>query len=187
MFAQATVTDKGVVHGTDDNLLVRFYFNKVHEKDFVKINIPGDNKTEWDQPVRETDKMRFRSQWEAYQSKKSQLGDQVLLGDAGIFDEAKIKTYQQFNIETVEQLAKLNDAFISKIGMGTREDVRKANNFLASQAEEGQKLQLERELQARDEKLQSQASELAALQEQVALLMAGKEAKPKAAKPKAQE
>jgi hypothetical protein len=175
MFAEATVTGKGndlhVVHGTDENLLVRFYFNKIHGADFVKINIPGDNKTEWDQPVRESDKIRFRSAWEAYKSQKNQLGNQTLLADAAIFDEAKIKTYQTFNIETVEQLANLNDAFISKIGMGTREDVKKANNYLVAMAEEGQKLKLEKELQARDEQIQQQAQQLEALQAQMAKLL----------------
>jgi len=178
MFAEATVTGKGndmtVVHGSDDNLLVRFYFNKIHEKDYVKINIPGDNKTEWDQPVRELDKLRFRTAWEAYQAQKSQLGDQTLLAECGLFDEAKIKTYQMFNIETVEQLARLNDGLISKVGMGTREDVRKANNYLISQVEEAKNLKLERELQARDELLHAQAEKMEKMQAQMAELMAAK-------------
>jgi hypothetical protein len=168
MLAEATVTGRGtnlhVSHGTDENLLVRFYFNKVHERDFVKINIPGDNKTEWDQPVREIDKRRFQRQWEAYKAQQSQFAGEVTLEDSGLFEESKIISYKAFNIQTVDQLAKLNDAFISKIGMGARDDVRKANSFLAEQQERGKQIILERELQLRDEKIaqmQQQIAELA--------------------------
>lgn len=167
MFSEATVTGRGtnlqVKHGSDENLLVRFYFNKIHDQDFVKINIPGDNKTEWDQPVRDVDKQRFKSQWEAYKAQQSQFAGQVLLEEAELFDEGKIKTYKAFNIETVDQLANLNDAFISKIGMGARDDVKKATSYLQSQAETGKQIALERELQIRDEanaKLQEQLDEL---------------------------
>jgi hypothetical protein len=174
MFSEATVTGRGtnlhVSHGTDDNLLVRFYFNKIHDRDFVKINIPGDNKTEWDQPVREIDKRRFSRQYEAYKAQQNQFSGQITLEDSGIYEENKINTYKAFNILTVDQLAKLNDAFISKIGMGARDDVRKANAFLAEQQDKGKQIALERELQLRDEKNAQLQQQMLEMQQQLAEL-----------------
>jgi len=63
MYAEATVVGRGtnlrVEHGSDDNLLIRFYFNKIAELPYVKINVPGDNKTEWDMPVKDEHKARW--------------------------------------------------------------------------------------------------------------------------------
>jgi hypothetical protein len=60
-------------------------------------------------------------------------------------------------------LAKLNDAFISKIGMGAREDVRKANAYLVSLSEKAKEQHLLKELQERDERLAALEAQIAAL------------------------
>lgn len=158
MEAQATVVGKGnnlyVQHGTDDNLLVRFYFNKIHNANFVKINVPGDNKTEWDRPVTELDKRRFAEKWRLFESEQSQFTGEVLIEGCELFDENKVELYRSFNIRTLDQLSKLNDSFISKIGMGTREDVRKAQAYLANATEQAKHESLMKELQERDTKIQ---------------------------------
>jgi hypothetical protein len=167
MLAEATVTGRGnnlkVQHGTDDNLLVRFYFNKIHDRPFVKINVPGDNKTEWDRPVRDDDKMRWRDKWQAYESQQNQYVGEVLLEACELFDENKVNTYKQFNIHTVDQLGKLNDAFQTKIGMGCREDVKRANAYLASMTDRAKEEHLIKELQIRDERLAQLEAQLASL------------------------
>jgi len=105
MYAEATVVGRGnnlkVQHGTDDNLLVRFYFNKIHERPFVKINVPGDNKTEWDRPVRDEDKMRWGDKWKAYESQQNQYVGEVLLEACDLYDENRVNNYKQFNIHTI--------------------------------------------------------------------------------------
>jgi ribosomal protein L19 len=154
---ETTVVGRGnnihVQHGTDDNLFVRFYFNKIHEQHYIKINVPGDNKTEWDEPVKDEHKRRFAEKWKAYESEQNQFEGEVLLESCELFNESKVELYRNFNIRTVDQLAKLNDAFITKIGMGTREDVRKANAYLASLVEKSKQEHLLKELQARDDRL----------------------------------
>jgi hypothetical protein len=167
MYAESTVVGRGnnlyVQHGTDDNLLVRFYFNKIAEVPYVKINVPGDNKTEWDMPVKEEHKKRWPAKWQAYESEQNQFQGEVLLDACELYDENKINTYKSFNIHTVDQLAKLNDAFISKIGMGAREDVRKANAYLVSLSEKAKEQHLLKELQERDERLAALEAQIAAL------------------------
>jgi len=179
MLAEATVVGRGnnlhVQHGTDSNLFVRFYFNKIYEKPFVKINVPGDNKTEWDRPVKEEDKMRWADKWNAYQSQQNQYVGEVLLADCELFDEGKVDTYKAFNIHTVDQLAKLNDSFQTKIGMGCREDVKRASAYLATLGDKAKEEHLLKELQVRDERL-------ALLEAQIAELTA----KPKSSKQKEQ-
>lgn len=157
MFSEATVVGKGnnihVQHGTDDNLLVRFYFNKINEKHYVRINVPGDNKTEWDMPVTDEHRKRWPDKWRAYESEQNQFEGEVLLEASELFDDGKVEMYKSFNIHTIDQLAKLNDAFQTKIGMGTREDVRKANAYLATLSDKAKEEHLLKKLQARDERL----------------------------------
>jgi len=176
LLPETTVIGRGtnlhVQHGTDDNLLVRFYWNAVAEEHFIRINVPGDSNSEWDRKVTDKDKARWPDKWEAYSAKQSQAGGQVTLEDAGIFHEARIKIYKNFNIETVNQLAGLNDGFISNIGMGAREDVKKANAWLQEQSSKRTETELNRALQKRDD-------EIALLKEQMKQLLSAPKGKTK--------
>jgi hypothetical protein len=171
LLPESTVVKRGnqysVIHGSDESLLVRFYWNAVEEKHFVRINVPGDSRSEWDRPVKDSDKVRWADKWEAYQAKQSQVGNQVLLEDAGIFPEARVKLYKQFNIETVNQLAGMSDGFIQQVGMGTREDVKKANVWLQEQSSKHSEQLLSKALSAADDRIQ-------ALESQIQQLLAGK-------------
>ncbi len=186
MFAEAEVVGKGtalhVKHGDDSGLWVEFYTNKVHQQPFIKIRVPGDAKTEWDRPVKEKDKQRFSRQWEAFNQQRSQFGEQTILEQwDGISDDQK-RGLKMFNIQTVEQLANLTDGLMDRVGMGTRELVRKANAWIESTASEAKEIALRKELQARDDQLAIQAQELEKLKEQMKqVLSAPVEAKPKRA------
>lgn len=124
-----TPNNPHVSHGSDQNLVVRFYFNKIHEKHFVKINIPGDQKTEYDRPASEIDKRRFKERWDKYIANQTQTDGQTPLEELGIND-SQVEHYRQFHITTVEQLANLSDTFVTQVGMGTRELQKKALNYL---------------------------------------------------------
>lgn len=179
MFPTATVKGTGaqlhVVHGDDSGLFVRFYFNKVHEQNFVKINIPGDAKTEWDRPVNEQDKMRFRQQWELFQNQQNQFGTQTLLKDWDAINEGQLNHLVAHNVQTVEHLASMSDSMAQACGMGTRELVRKAQGAMAEIASKRQVELANQELAKRDAQIQTQAFELKKLQEQMAELMASNE------------
>lgn len=148
-----------VIHGTDQNLVVRFYFNKIHDQNFIRINIPGDQKTEYDRPVTERDKARFKGQWEQFISQQQQTNGQSPIDELGLND-AQIEHLRHFHITTVEQLANLSDTFIQQVGMGTRELQKKAMNYLNDMA--GRKTVLALEEQKRHLENQN-----AVLQEQI--------------------
>lgn len=186
--APATVVGRGnrysVQHGDDSALIVRFYFNKVKEADYIKINVPGDSKTEWDRPVADKDKERFRPQWEAYQAKQNQYGKETLLEDSGLFNEHQIKTYQAFNIYTVENLANVSDAFITKIGPGVRGDQKKARLYLADIKDKAKEQALEQELKKRDYTISSQEERIQALEAKLAEVLNAQEVPRKKPGPK---
>ena len=179
MFPTATVTGSGsqlhVVHGDDSGLFVRFYFNKIHEKHFVKINIPGDAKTEWDRPVNDIDKARFRQQWEAYQNQQNQFGTQTLLKDWDAINEGQVNHLVAHNVQTVEHLAGMSDTMAIACGMGTQNLVRKAQGFMAEMAAKRQVELANQELAKRDAQIQQQEFELKKLQDQMQELLGKKE------------
>lgn len=175
MFPETTVTGKGqnlrVQHGDDSGLWVEFYYNKVHEKPFVKIRVPGDNKTEWDHPVKEKEKVRWAKQWEAFQQQRSQFGNATMLEQWGVLSDDQIRNLKAFNVQTVEQLASVNDGVISKMGPGARELVRKANAWIEGSAAQAKEEALQKALAVADDKLAAQALQLQQMQEQLQQLM----------------
>lgn len=176
MFPTATVEKRGnqvhVTHGDDSGLMITFYFNKIHETHYVRINIPGDSRTEWDRPVQEQDKMRFQKTWEAYQSQQNQFGTQTMLKDWGAITEAQARHYNALNVHTVEHLAGMTDSLITAAGMGARELVRKAQGYLADLTSKRQLELSEVELRKRDAQIAIQGDQLTKLNEQVAQLLA---------------
>jgi hypothetical protein len=186
MFAESTVVGKGnnlhVKHGDDNGLWVEFYFNKIYQQPFVRIRVPGDTKSEWDRPVKDKDKERFSRQWEAFNQQRSQFGEQTMLESWEGLNDAQIRNLKAFNIQTVEQLAQLTDGVIDRVGMGTRELVRKANAWIESNNGAVKEAALVAQLNQRDAQIEVQAQQIAQLQEQMQqLLSAPVEAKPKRA------
>lgn len=176
MFPTTTVTGSGtqlhVVHGDDSGLFVRFYFNKVYDKHFVKINIPGDAKTEWDRPVNEIDKQRFAKQWQLYESQQNQYGTQTMLKDAEWITEQQMAHLNAHNVHTVEQLSMLTDSMITACGIGTRDLVRKAQGFLTELTSRRESEAAIKELEKRDYQIETQNEQIKALQDQMAQLLA---------------
>lgn len=176
MFPTATVEGQGVnlhvTHGSDAGLFVRFYWNKIHDAHYVKINVPGDQRTEWDRPVKDSDKVRFRQQWEAYTSQQNQFGAQTMLNGWEGMTEAQVAHFNARNVHTVEQLANMADAMITACGMGTRELVKKAQGHLAEMQSQRQHHEMTEELRKRDAKIAAQDEEMAKVKEQLATLLA---------------
>ena len=170
-FAGAEVVGRGnsihVKHGDDSGLIVRFYFNKLYDKHYVKINVPGDSKTSWDRPVKEEDKRRFARQWEAFHAQLSQFGGQTMLEDWGLLNEAQVNSLRSFNVFTVENLADMQDGLVDRLGVGSRELNKKAKAWLQEQKERHNEVRLQEEIAKRDTKLNLQQEKLEALQKQI--------------------
>lgn len=185
MEAAATVHGKGnhltVSHGDDTSLFVQFYFNKVNEKDFVRIRYPGDTKTELDRPVNDVDKRRFSQQWDLYQKQLSQHGADTLLKDAPFLKPGELHALERFQIDTVKQLAALSDAFLMSIGPGARDMQARAKRFMVMEEQEARE-------QALMQQNRAQNNRIALLETQIAELMkameGGEEPKKRGRKPK---
>lgn len=172
--AGAEVVGRGnslhVKHGDDKGLLARFYWNKTYEKEFIKINVPGDSKTEWDRPVKPEDKLRFANQWNQYISQQSQFGDQTPLEQWGSMTEAQINQYKAFNILTVEHLSVVQDGLITQLGMGARDLQKRARSWLEEQKAKRNEQVLHAEISKRDIVIDGLQQQMKELQEQVAAM-----------------
>ena len=177
--------DLSVKHGDDSSLLVRFYFNAIEENHYVKINVPGDTKTQWDRPVREEDKQRFSKQWQAYEAKLDQFGTDTLIGEAPFLDPGRVNNYKKFNVFTIKQLANLVDGMANNIGMGTREDVKKARAWMAAQSAKATEEKLLKELDSRDEIILQQGEQIKELSAKLENFISSQPAPKKRAKRKA--
>ena len=187
--ASAEVTGRGnnlhVKHGEDSGLIVRFYKNKIHDKLYVKINVPGDSKSEWDYPAREDDLRRFSKAYEVFQREENQFGGQTLLENWGFIGEAWVNQLRSLNVYTVEQLAGMQDGLIDRVGHGSRELHKKAIAYLAEKKEAQSAGLLKEELGQRDAQIAQMAASMKEMQEQIgAMAQAQSQPKRRGRKPK---
>lgn len=132
-----------VSYGDDSRLSVRFFRGKeIHGLqtqeagrpiyvgvDMVGIRQPGER----DEPhfvVTELHKQRFPRQWEAYQNKQEYIPDGTPLAVIFGAEPETVENMKGLKIYTVEQLAGLQEAAISRLGMGGRNLVVKAQKFM---------------------------------------------------------
>lgn len=115
-----------------NGLFVQFY--KKGGKDFVKIVIPGDSTTEYDQPVKQTHKDRWPDLWRKYESGMQQEMTGTPIKELGL-DEGQILALNGRHVYTVETLAGLSESSISGLGLGTRGLVEQAKAFLAQRTD----------------------------------------------------
>lgn len=107
------------------------------DREFVKIIIPGDNKTEMVYQVTDIYKQQYPKQYEAF--KRSE--DQRYVSGTPLkhwppMTPALVRTMEASNIHTVEQLAEITDSQMQHVGMGASEWAKKAKAFL-SKASDG--------------------------------------------------
>ena len=125
----------------DENLHPTFY-EKTHDgvlKTFMRLPIPGDQTTIWDQPVRECDKERFPRHWLFYQMKNSK--DEIFgtplsqwakdcEEDTGLGNQIAQLSILKF--QSVEQVASMTDTQVQKVGMGAAGLRERARGYLSS-------------------------------------------------------
>ena len=164
----------------DDKLGVMFYSRVVEderatreqgrkvfvEKEYVKIMVPGDRHNVIDRPVQRTgttptdDTLRFAPQYARFKAREEQKaveGTPIHLWPgipATIAEELK---YQ--NCFTVEQLAEMSDANLSKFPKG-QELKAKAKAFVAAVKDQEQGNKLQSALDERDNRISTLENEL---------------------------
>jgi hypothetical protein len=176
----------GVVHsdGTvsfgkgDDGLFVQFFPHAVHlewqskqegrpiyeQRDYVRVIQPGE-RDKMEREAREDDKHRWPRQWAAYQSQQQQVPDGTPVDVLFPGAPHEVAMLKALHIHTIEMLAALGEAGISRLGIGGRNKVERAKRFLdAANGMAGMN-----KLQAENERM---AEELAAIKAQMEQLIA---------------
>jgi hypothetical protein len=157
----------------DDRLGVMFYIKLVEdpqrtlaegrkcfkEREYVRIMVPGDRHNTVDRPVQITgsiptdDRMRFAKQYERFKAQKEQAahdGTPLTLWPA--IPSVLAEELKYINIYTVEQLATLSDAYVSKLPKG-HEWKRKAAEFISALKDQAQVAKLQTALDERDNRI----------------------------------
>jgi hypothetical protein len=145
-FRQATAIDPNdgrVAYGDDSRLVVRFFRGQeIHGLqsaeagrpiyqgiDMCEIRQPGERDV-WHGIATPLHQMRFPKQWEAYQNNREHIPDGTPLDVIFAAEPETVTNLRQLKIYTVEQLAGLQESAVSRIGMGGRNLVVKAQKFM---------------------------------------------------------
>ena len=129
---------------SDDRLFVAFYTKPVHnpiqsaaagtpifeDRDFVRIQHPGETLNIIDRPVVQSDKARWPRHWAAYLEKKSQVPDGTPIDLLFPAHPAVAQNLRGLGIFTIEQCAHLSSQAMDTIGMGAQEYVNRAQEYL---------------------------------------------------------
>lgn len=167
----------------DSRLNVKFYQRAVQNefkstlegrpimemRDFILIEVPGNQTLSIDTFAADEDKKRFPIEWARYQNEKTD-GDVegTLLNDWPVLSAATAAELKHFKFYTVEQIASASDAQLNTIGMAAGMSPfalrDKAKAFLSSAKDTALVQQQADELSKRDEiiaRMQAQIAELA--------------------------
>jgi hypothetical protein len=170
------------VNNPDSRLSVKFYQRAINNefksnlegrpimemRDFIIIEVPGDNLTVIDTFAVDEHKKRFPVQWARYQNEKTD-GDVegTLLHDWPILNAAVAAELKHFRFYTVEQIAEASDAQLNTLGMAAGMSPLslrdKAKAFLSSAKGSALVQQQADELRKRDEELSAMKAQLAEL------------------------
>lgn len=126
-------------HNADSFLDVRFYICEDGDfkgRPFIRIEIPGDKTSVYDQPVNDSHKARFPRQWLHFQMQnddgpvigtplKQWREDEPTELSVGQMEELQILKFQ-----VVEQLVRASDAQLQRIGMGAHGLRERARAYL---------------------------------------------------------
>lgn len=139
-------------------------------RDFILIEVPGNQTLTIDTFAADEDKKRFPIEWARYQNEKTD-GDieGTLLSDWPVLNSAVAAELKHFKFYTVEQIAGASDAQLNTIGMAAGMSPfalrDKAKAFLSSAKDTALVQQQADELSKRDEiiaRMEAQIAELAA-------------------------
>ncbi len=120
--------------GVDDTF-VEFYKNPVKNADYIKKEFPGDRFFKVDRAVTEEDKMQYADKWNLYLNQEDQLKGQTRLTNVGWLAPAARDRLSEARILTVEQLARVTDTNLDRLGPGMRTFRQRAKQHLGEKAQ----------------------------------------------------
>lgn len=164
------------MQGSDKDLVVMFYagtkLNEFKSKaqgvpiydpvDMIKVFHPGEPLNVPERPVIESDKRRFRDQWDAFKEGKDQKVEGTPLTALFPGKPEIIKTLEAIHIHTVQQLANLSDTGQQNMmfGLNLKQEAQK---FLDAHKDTAQYHAIQMALEERDAKIKQLEERLATL------------------------
>lgn len=105
-------------------------------RDFVLIISPGMSKSETRRQVQDRDIKEYGAEWAAYVAGKEQLQSGIPIEKLPNVAQGMIALCKSHYIMTIEALATLSDLGKQKLGMGSNDLVRQAQQYLAGTSKE---------------------------------------------------
>lgn len=132
----------------ESNLFVSFYVEAVEIKaesekqgrpvyrdvPFIKVVVPGDVNNIIERKATDADKEKFPKAWARFQAQEADAQEGTPLEQWPQMSRSLVKECKYYEIHTVEQLANLSDANVTKMGMGYVELRNKAKAYLVAAA-----------------------------------------------------
>lgn len=123
------------------------------EKDFVRIQTPGDTRTVIHRVASEQDKQRFPKSWQAYQRGVEMAQEGTPLEEWNLASRSQVKELKHIGIATVESLASVSDSNLQKMGPGYTQLRKRAQQYLDSSQDDAKATAIARELEAANERI----------------------------------
>ena len=158
-------------------------------KDFVQMLIPGNRNEIPDVLVKDEHKRRWPKQYDAFKANKEAPVEGTPIDEWPVITRLRAAELKTFHIFTVEQLAEVSDANLTKIGMDARDLQRKAVSFLESSKNFAQHDELARikdDCEQKDDEIARLKARVDEVEQELLKLQEGKEvqSKPKRGRPK---
>lgn len=141
----------------------------------VRVRVAGQDKSEVVKEVTEKVKARFPEEWAAFEKGMEAPAHGTPIEQWGRITPSLGRTLRNINIRTVEDIASLSDAGVAEVGPGgfkLRDDARKFLSLSQASADLSRMEDLEKSNKEKDDALRTQAGQIAALESQVAQLVA---------------
>lgn len=142
--------------------------------DMVEIRQPGERDV-YHGLATAMHKMRFEKQWQAYQAGQEYIPDGTPLEVIFAAEPETVANLKYFKVHTVEQLAALNENAISRLGLGARQHVNKAQKFMEAATGYQAASQMNREVKDLKSENDTLKAQLEAMQAAIAKLEASDE------------
>lgn len=176
--ALAEMQQQGVQQAGSDGLRALFYERPIKNDDlsekegrpvfeahdFVRILIPGDNKSVPDRAVKEEDKRRWPEAWEAYKNKERGKIIGMPLKEWAFLTATRCAELNALGLHTVEEIAGITDAHVGRLGADGRKLRERAQQHL-QQASDTEK-QLREEVAAYKDALDNAMTRIETLERQ---------------------
>lgn len=123
------------------------------EKDFVRIQTPGDTRTVIQRIASDQDKQRFPKAWEAYLRGVELAQEGTPLEEWNLVSRSQTKELKHVGIATVEALASVSDANLQRMGPGYQQLRLRAQQYLDSSQDNAKATAWAREKEALEERV----------------------------------